>query len=121
MEQKIELTPTQELLKLVTENPELPIVPMVHGEVCADESYYWLGEITRCEVNEYVIYDDYGNPRVIFKDDTEDLYAEIYDEYYDEIKYETISEREREEFAESRTLARIDSLAWKKAIILYIG
>lgn len=121
MEQKTELTPTQQLLKLVAENPDLPILPMIHGEVCQDDCHYWSAEIKCCEVNEYVIYDDYGSPRVFFKDDTDDLYEEIYDEYYDEIKRETISEREREEYAESRALERIDSLAWKKAIILFIG
>lgn len=123
MEKKIELTPTQELLKLVAANPELPILPMVHGEVCEDDSHYWSAEITRCEVNEYVIYGfDYGDtPRVIFKDDTDDLYEELFDEYWREIERETICEREREEYAERKALERIDSLAWKKAIILFIG
>ncbi len=34
---------TKELLKLIEENPDLPIVPMVDAEVIGDDSGYWLG------------------------------------------------------------------------------
>ena len=32
-----------ELIKIVTENPDLPIITMVNGEVCGDDCGYWLG------------------------------------------------------------------------------
>ncbi len=122
MDKQTELTATQKLLKLVAENPDLPILPMVHGEMCEDDSHYWAGEIKSCEVNEYIVYEfDWGESRIIFKDDTEDVYSELYDQYYSEVARETISERERDEYAESRALADIEAFAWKKAIILYIA
>jgi hypothetical protein len=33
----------KELLELVAANPGLPIIAMVHGEVCWDDCGYWLG------------------------------------------------------------------------------
>ena len=33
----------KELVNLVVENPDLPIIVMVHGEVCGDDCGYWLG------------------------------------------------------------------------------
>lgn len=33
----------KELVKLVAENPDLPIIALVHGEVCGDDCGYWLG------------------------------------------------------------------------------
>lgn len=35
----------KELIRLIQENPDLPIIPMVNEEVVADDSYtYWMGE-----------------------------------------------------------------------------
>lgn len=33
----------QKLVELVKEYPDLPIIALVHGEVCGDDSGYWLG------------------------------------------------------------------------------
>lgn len=33
----------QKLIELVKENHDLPIIAMVHGEVCGDDNGYWLG------------------------------------------------------------------------------
>lgn len=39
------MTNTEKFLKLVQENPGLPIVPMVDEEVVADDcSSYWMGK-----------------------------------------------------------------------------
>ena len=41
----IYINKSEELLKLVAENPDLPVVPMVDSEVCGGDEYgYWLGE-----------------------------------------------------------------------------
>lgn len=37
------MSKTEELLKLIKENPDLPIVPMVDSEVVQDDFGYWLG------------------------------------------------------------------------------
>ena len=50
------MTNTEKFLKLVKENPDLPIVPMVDEEVVADDcSTYWMGEWGYSEVTEYYI------------------------------------------------------------------
>ena len=33
----------QKLVELVKEHPDLPIIALVHGEVCGDDNGYWLG------------------------------------------------------------------------------
>ncbi len=40
----------QELIKLVQENPDLPIIALVHGEVCGDDNGYWLGHCSSASV-----------------------------------------------------------------------
>ncbi len=46
---------TAELLKLIQENPELPVVPMVAGEVVPNDEYgYWLGRWGKAKVDEYL-------------------------------------------------------------------
>ena len=57
-----------EIIKLIEENPDLPIVPMVDSEVVADDCGYWLGKWGHCEVTEY--YE--GRERIHFKDDDEE-------------------------------------------------
>ncbi len=57
------------LLKLVEENPSLPIVPMTHYEVVGGDSGYWMGKIESVEIKEYVVADWNGDESIIFKDD----------------------------------------------------
>ncbi len=59
----------EEFLRLVKENPDLPIVPMVDTEVVADDSFgWWLGKWGHSEVTEYYR----GREGVHFKDDDEE-------------------------------------------------
>ena len=47
------------LLKQINDNPELPIIPMVNGEVCCDDEYaYYMGGWGSSEVGEYTEYDE---------------------------------------------------------------
>lgn len=58
-----------ELIKLIQENPDLPIVPMVDSEIVADDCCtYWLGNWGHCKVTEYYM----GKEHVHFKDDDEE-------------------------------------------------
>ena len=55
-----------ELFKLINENPELPILPMVDSEIVADDvCSRWTGSWGSAEITEYII----GDERVYFKDD----------------------------------------------------
>lgn len=64
-----------EIIKLIEENPDLPVVPMIDSEVVADDSYtYWIGKWGRCKVTEYYL----GNEMVHFRnEDEEDVLSDI--------------------------------------------
>ncbi len=59
----------KELLELVAENPDLPIVAMVDGEIVEDPSMMWLGSITRVLISEVgLIGERYYDDREDFKE-----------------------------------------------------
>ena len=63
------MTRIEQLLQIIKDNPDLPVVPMVEGEVVGDDSYnYWLGHWGRSEVTEYYL----GREKLHFKDDDEE-------------------------------------------------
>ena len=70
----------ENLQKLISENPELPVFAKVDGEVVCDDSFaWWLGSIGTAELGEYVIY----NER--FYDEKEDFCEQYYEHNDDEI------------------------------------
>ena len=50
----------KELFKLIEKHPDLPIVAMVDSDVVADDGGFWLGEWGRCEIDKYIVHEDYG-------------------------------------------------------------
>lgn len=101
----------KELLKLMQENPDLPIVPMVDGEVCEDGDGYWMGSFGYAEVNEYV----YVKDRFCTRDYQEDIEDYLSDDLCDE--YPDLSDEDYSEMVHRKA----EALPWKKAIIVYIG
>ena len=62
-----------ELLDLIKEHPDFPVIPMVEGEVCyGDEYARYMGEFGHVEVGEYALFDD----RVFF--DREEFKEDVY-------------------------------------------
>lgn len=102
----------EKFLKLIRENPDLPVVTMVSTEcVSGDEYAYYMCKIKSCEINEYAIDEYYGDGCVRFRDDfgAEKLIIEgIAEQKYDgsDEAYEK-AEKEAEKM-------------WEKAIVLYI-
>lgn len=96
----------EKLLRLITENPDLPIVPMVDGEIAQDDGYgRWMGAWGSCCIGEYVI----GKNRVCFRDgDIEEAITET----IGWPTYEKMTERQAKEVYET--------LPWTKAIIVNI-
>ena len=101
----------KELLKLVQENPDLPIVPMVNGEVCWDDYRYWLGSFGRAEVTEWVCV----NERFYTRDEQDEIEDELSDTLCDD--YPDMSDEEFFKMIHEK----VEALPWKKAIIVYIG
>lgn len=106
---------SKELLELIKENPDLPVVPMVGTEVVADDTYcYWMGSWGRCKVTEYYI----GREHIHFKDDEmEDVLEDMVGCKFGETKdgrdiWDDLSDEEWKDLFES--------LPWIKAIIVHI-
>lgn len=98
----------EELFKLMKEYPDLPVIPMVDGEIPGDDCGYWLGTWGEAQLDEYLETSD----RFLFKsdDDVFDVLERFlsYDEFY------------QLPDVESECRKKYDALPWKKAIIVYI-
>ena len=63
------MTNTEQLLSLIKENPDLPIVPLVDSEVVDYDNYnWWLGEWGKAEITEYYL----GREHIHFKDEDDE-------------------------------------------------
>lgn len=96
----------EELFKLMQENPELPVVPMVDSEIVGgDCSSRWLANWGSARVDEYFAHDE----RVFFRsvDDIGDVLDCVMGEEYGKMTYEKYK-------------AAYDALPWIKAIIVNI-
>lgn len=101
----------EELFKLMQENPELPVVAMVDGEIPGDDCGYWLGAWGSARVDEYFISE--RAERVFFKSDDD-----VFDTLERHMSYE---EFEALPESEEECRAFYDALPWTKAIVVYIN
>lgn len=101
----------EELFRLIKENPELPIVPMVDAEIVADDCGYWIGAWGRAEVDEYFISE--RAERVFYKSD-DDVF-DVLERHLSDEEFEALPESEEE------CRPYYDKLPWIKAIIVYIN
>lgn len=102
------------LLKLMQENPELPVVPMVDGEIVSGDEYgYWVGKWGSAAVDEYVTSTRYAwAGEILFKSD---------DDVFDVLE-KCLPDDEFEKLPETVEECRpvYNALPWTKAIIVYI-
>lgn len=106
----IEKKNRDELFRLMKENPDLPVVPMVDDEICVGEYGYSLGAWGPASVDEYLICKRYNY--VVFKS---------WDDVFDVLeKYLTDEEFEKLPESEEDCREFYDNLPWTKAIIVYI-
>ena len=102
-----------EIIKLIEENPDLPIIPMVDSEVVADDSGYWVGKWGRCEVTEYYS----GREYIHFRDDDkEDALNDMVGCKYG---YDSHG-RDIYDLTDEEWDALYESLHWVKCIAVYI-
>lgn len=102
----------EDLLKLIQENPELPVLPFVDADIVADDSGYWAGSWGSVRVDEYLVPPDNDYP-VQFKSDD--------DIFYTLERYLSYEEFGRLPNSEEECRAIYETLPWKKAIIVYIN
>jgi hypothetical protein len=104
---------SKELIKLIQENPELPIVPMVDYEVVGDDCHCWIGSWGKAIIEEYWC----GDERAYFKaDDFDSLVEEIIDNRYEE-EWKGKTDEEMERLAEEM----VNGYDWVKCIAVRIG
>ncbi len=105
-----------ELLKLIKDNPQLRVLPMVDSEIVADDGFSsWCGSFGESEI-DYVW--DSGE-RVYFSDDKEclieieidriDSEAQVYHESH--LLYQSLEDRATE---------RVNNYSWEKVIVVNI-
>ena len=106
----------KELFELIRERSDLPIVAMVDSEIVQDDGGYWLGEWGKCEIDKYIVHEDYG---VIFYDKGNPDTVDIFEKYFDYAEC-GIDEELPDEKALPLMKEKIDTLHWTEAIIVYI-
>ena len=101
---------TQELLRLIHENPDLPVVPLVSDDAVSSDYNYTAASFGGSRVDEYLVCKKYD--RILFKSEN-DVFGTL--EYY-------LSDEEFEELPVDESDCRpfYDALPWTKAIIVFI-
>lgn len=107
---------TAKLLKLASENPELPIIFTVDNEVVPNDEYGWyLGSMSSCRVDEYAIL----NEMVLC--DRDDFKERYYDYNYDELDEMFPRDCENGDAELEKYLEKIADENFKTAIIVSIS
>lgn len=114
-ENPIENEKTAKLVKLINENPSLPVVPFVDNEVVSDDCGYWMGSWRDCYVDEYVVIERCGESRFYTRGEQEEIEEYFAEQIFD--KEENLSDEQVEKMAYEQA----EALPWKKAILVYVG
>lgn len=101
----------EELFRLMRENPDLPIIPMVAEEICEEGYAYGMGELGWSSIDEYILANRYDD-RILFKSDGDVL--DVLERYLSEEEFDKLSEDETE------WQEIYDGLPWTMAIVVYI-
>lgn len=102
----------QELLKLIKENPTLPIIPMVKYDVVGEDYGSWMGKWGQAHIGRYLLPLDSERP-IIFENDY--TVGEVIERWFSDEELENLSDNE----AEWQKI--YDNLPWTKVIIVRIG
>ena len=103
----------KEFVKLVAENPELPIKVFINGECGEDDNCWFVGEIYDCKVTEITEY----KYRYYERDDFDWLKEIISDEVCDEPEYVNLTDEEFDKKIEEK----VEWLDWERVILLKVS
>jgi hypothetical protein len=103
----------KDVLKVINEHPDLPVIPMVGQDIVADSFGEWTAEVGEAEIRKICIYED----AVIFYDENTLKTAGML-----ELDYEALGIPDSMSSGEAnrRLKTFIDSLDWLEAIIVHI-
>ena len=112
---KIQQENIKKLIKLVNENPDLKIIPMVDTEVCSSDDFScWAGNWDKAEIDECYCSDE----RIYFRSYDEDSLLDGYiDNLSDEPEYKETSDEDIAKIAEEK----VNNLPWEKVITIWIN
>ena len=100
----------KDLLRLIEEHPNFPVIPMVGQDIVADCTGEWVAHFGKAEVKKMCIYGE----NVIFREDKNAIKT------VEALELEGLTEgRTREESIEKLT-GYLDELDWLEAIIVHI-
>ena len=106
---------TTELVKLITENPDLPVIPMVSTQCkLGGDSDYYCASLGSAKVEEYAIVELSEEKLFVTKDSLryiEDCFAEEISDDNPDLSEEVVANMAHEKVAE---------IEWSKAIVVYI-
>lgn len=102
----------QELLKLIKENPTLPIIPMVEYDVVGEDYGSWMGKWGKAHIDRYLLPPDSERP-IIFENDY--TVGEVIERWFSDEELEKLPDNEVE------WQKIYDNLPWTKAIIVRIS
>ena len=101
----------KELVKLINENPDLPVIPMVNNEVCCGNEGYWMATFGNCDINECTLIEMNGETRICFSEDIE----EIKNYFYQQIEnMNDVKPDEKQKLLDEK----IQNIEWTKVIIV---
>lgn len=109
----------KDLIGLMIENPDLPVIPCVDCEVVGGDEYSnWFGSWGYAYTDEYAIGSD--EERWRFKSDycTDRVDWELFEDFFD---IDEIPQEMPDEEAEKIYWKKVETIPWKKAIFVYIG
>ena len=106
----------EKVIKLMQENPDLPVMCKVDSEIVADDGYaWWLG---RLDTKHEPMIDEYStesDEKLFLKSDED--YTEWFEHFFDYKDFEDIPDNEWDEFAKKK----VDEVAgWKRAIFISV-
>lgn len=101
---------SKELIKLINDNPDLPIYAWVNADIVGDGYGWWAGQFEKAEIKEYAKVEPYGyyEKDYIFRDDYEEYLEFILDKYENLTEEEAIKQIENLEDYKQAIFAWID-------------
>lgn len=104
----------KDLLMLIEEHPDLPVIPMVGQGIVADCTDEWIANFGKAEIRKICMYEE----AIIFYNENPLKMTETLDFYYDfpGPLFDSVSDGEKNILAKDM----IDSLDWLEAIIVHV-
>ncbi len=108
---------TKDLIKLMQEHPDYPVVARVDSDVCyeADQFPWYLGNFGNAEIGELLIYHEFSYTTKVYTE-RRHFIEDWQDENYRKPKYSKLSSEEFEEISKKVC----DKQNWKKVIFVNI-